>query len=242
MSEVKVDTISERTADAGVTVEGVKIEDGVATFQTAAGSPLVFEGATADAFETTFAITDPTADRTITFPDSSFTVPTSGGVTHSSQWRVTSGWSGSVDPIKLNWGAVITSAPDTNTTSPTSSTALGAPMSVNTTTGYWTFPTTGMWFVEFVCTYDPDGYNGAPSGGFINYTTDDGSSVDKISPENGMTYAYYYNHSYNSVVLKIENTSEDKVSFSSYTAVTTDFIGSATMQWTWATFTRLADT
>ena len=80
MSEVKVDTISERTTDAGVTVEGVKIEDGVATFQTAAGSPLVFEGATAAAFETTFAITDPTADRTITFPDSSFTVPTAGGL------------------------------------------------------------------------------------------------------------------------------------------------------------------
>jgi hypothetical protein len=32
-------------------------------------SPLIFEGATADAFETTFAITDPTADRTVTFPN-----------------------------------------------------------------------------------------------------------------------------------------------------------------------------
>ena len=80
MSEVKVDTISERTAAGGVTIDGVLVKDGVATFQTAAGSPLVFEGATADAFETTFAITDPTADRTITFPDSSFTVPTSGGL------------------------------------------------------------------------------------------------------------------------------------------------------------------
>ena len=80
MSEVKVDTISERTTDAGVTIEGVKVEDGVATFQTAAGSPLVFEGATADAFETTFAITDPTQDNTITFPDSSFTVPSTGGM------------------------------------------------------------------------------------------------------------------------------------------------------------------
>ena len=37
-------------------------------------SPLVFEGSTADAFETTFAITDPTADRTITFPDATTTV------------------------------------------------------------------------------------------------------------------------------------------------------------------------
>ena len=30
---------------------------------------MIFEGATADAFETTFAFTDPTADRTFTFPD-----------------------------------------------------------------------------------------------------------------------------------------------------------------------------
>lgn len=35
---------------------------------------LVFEGATPDAFETTFVITDPTADRTITFPNDTGTV------------------------------------------------------------------------------------------------------------------------------------------------------------------------
>ena len=40
----------------------------------AGGSPLVFEGATDNGFETTFAITDPTADRTITFQDASGTV------------------------------------------------------------------------------------------------------------------------------------------------------------------------
>ena len=37
-------------------------------------SPLVFEGATADAYETTFTITDPTADRTVTIQDASGTV------------------------------------------------------------------------------------------------------------------------------------------------------------------------
>ena len=35
---------------------------------------LIFEGATKDAYETTLAITDPTADRTITFPNSTGTV------------------------------------------------------------------------------------------------------------------------------------------------------------------------
>ena len=33
------------------------------------GSTIIFEGATANDFETTFSVTDPTADRTITFPD-----------------------------------------------------------------------------------------------------------------------------------------------------------------------------
>ena len=39
---------------------------------------LTFEGSTADGFETTLAVTDPTADRTITLPDQSGTVVVSG--------------------------------------------------------------------------------------------------------------------------------------------------------------------
>ena len=35
---------------------------------------IIFEGATANAFETTLTVTDPTADRTITLPNSSGTV------------------------------------------------------------------------------------------------------------------------------------------------------------------------
>jgi len=42
----------------------------------AGASPLVFEGATANAYETTLAVTDPTADRTITLPDDSGTMAT----------------------------------------------------------------------------------------------------------------------------------------------------------------------
>ncbi len=40
---------------------------------------IVFEGATDDAYETTLTVTDPTADRTITFPNETGTVFTSGG-------------------------------------------------------------------------------------------------------------------------------------------------------------------
>ena len=49
---------------ASVTFAGLTLNSGT----------LVFEGATADAHETTLAVTDPTADRTITFPDATGTV------------------------------------------------------------------------------------------------------------------------------------------------------------------------
>lgn len=48
----------------------------------AGASPLVFEGNTADAYETTIAITDPTADRTITIPDATGTVRLRATATH----------------------------------------------------------------------------------------------------------------------------------------------------------------
>ncbi len=46
----------------------------VNTVTMEAANAIVFEGATSDAHETTLTITDPTADRTITLPDSSGTV------------------------------------------------------------------------------------------------------------------------------------------------------------------------
>ena len=69
------DTLTNKTLTAptvnAATVTGVV----TATSAVFAGaSPLVFEGATSNAYETTFAITDPTADRTITFQDATGTV------------------------------------------------------------------------------------------------------------------------------------------------------------------------
>ncbi len=49
------------------------------------GESITFEGATADSFETTLAVTDPTADRTITLPNATGTVAlTSDVTTHAS--------------------------------------------------------------------------------------------------------------------------------------------------------------
>ena len=45
---------------------------------TSTGNSIVLEGATADGNETTLTVTDPTGDRTITFPDATGTVVTTG--------------------------------------------------------------------------------------------------------------------------------------------------------------------
>jgi hypothetical protein len=68
---------------------------------------VVFEGATANDFETTLAITDPTADRTITFPDATGTVALAGDVIANSLLTTTGDTiyaSGANTPARLGIG------------------------------------------------------------------------------------------------------------------------------------------
>jgi hypothetical protein len=55
------------------------------TVNPAFGTSIVFEGATADSYETTVQVTDPTADRTITFPDATGTVALTSDIAELSQ-------------------------------------------------------------------------------------------------------------------------------------------------------------
>ena len=59
-------------------------------------SSIVFEGATANDFETTIAVTDPTADRTITFPDATGTVALTSDVTTHANLTEAHGATGAV--------------------------------------------------------------------------------------------------------------------------------------------------
>ena len=66
-------------AIVAMNTEVTAIKAGTAVFET----KLTFEGDTADAHETILAITDPTADRTITIPDSTMTAITTA--THATK-------------------------------------------------------------------------------------------------------------------------------------------------------------
>ena len=66
-------------------------------------SPFIFEGATDDAFETTFTVTDPTADRTATVQDATGTVVLSPGTTSGALASGTAGLDGS-NPTSVTTG------------------------------------------------------------------------------------------------------------------------------------------
>jgi len=66
-------TINAHTFSSGTTATGISI----------GANGIVFEGATADAHETTLTVADPTQDNTITIPDSTMTAITTA--THASQ-------------------------------------------------------------------------------------------------------------------------------------------------------------
>ena len=71
-------TISQSLIVSGdLTVSGTTTQVNTVTMNAA--NALIFEGATADDHETTLTITDPTADRTITLPNETGTIHTSGG-------------------------------------------------------------------------------------------------------------------------------------------------------------------
>jgi len=59
--------------------------DANSTVNPSFGSSITFEGTTSNDFETTIQVTDPTADRTITFPDASGTVALTSDISELSQ-------------------------------------------------------------------------------------------------------------------------------------------------------------
>jgi hypothetical protein len=71
-----VNTIAEKTAANGVSVDSVLLKDG--GVQLGTGGTVIFEGSSANTNELTLTVTDPTGDRTITLPDETGTVITSG--------------------------------------------------------------------------------------------------------------------------------------------------------------------
>jgi hypothetical protein len=89
------------------TLASPTITSPIVTGLTLNDSSIIFEGATANDFETTLTVTDPTADRTITFPDTTGTVALMSQVINNTLTSTTGDIiyaSGSNTPARLGIG------------------------------------------------------------------------------------------------------------------------------------------
>jgi hypothetical protein len=173
-----------------------------------------------------------------TFTNNGTATGFAAGSTHSSQWRLTTGFANTLNPIVSNLQAVIAADPTTSTASPSAGTALGAPMAVDAG-GRFKFPVTGMWYVTFSATLDCDAYNALPIGGQI-YHTINNSTYDLVQSENAMAYQGYYFNSWGSVLFKIADVDQEKVSFAFLARAAGDRMeGNAAFNQTTMTFDRV---
>ena len=76
VTKTGTETLTNKTIN-GATFNSPTFNSLIATALNLTDSSIVFEGATADAHETTLTVTDPTADRTITIPNETGTLITS---------------------------------------------------------------------------------------------------------------------------------------------------------------------
>jgi len=158
---------------------------------------------------------------------------TAGGITHSSQWRLTTGAAGDLEPIASNW--------EVNDTLGYSS--LGADMTESS--GIFTFPVTGYWLITFIINWY---YNGDSRWMEADIrTTINDSSYGNMSEAymwvSQMSGGVTYSQAVAQNTFDVTDTSQCKVQFRSRVddnSVTT--AGSDLMQLTGVTFTRLADT
>ena len=78
-TKANANTVKEIGGASAVNIQSVLQAGNTATTDLALNNAnIIFEGATANDFETTLTVTDPTADRTLTLPDETGTVATRG--------------------------------------------------------------------------------------------------------------------------------------------------------------------
>ena len=155
------------------------------------------------------------------------------GVTAASQWRLTSTFQGDASPIASNLEEADTDGYGT----------IGSSMTESS--GIFTFPSTGYWFIDFRAEFY---YNGDSrySQIYIQTTTDNSSydtaalSTDSIAQaESDETSA----HALASFLFDVTNTSTHKVRFSLVQSDTSGTVnGNSTQNITSMTFIRLGDT
>jgi len=158
------------------------------------------------------------------------------GVTEADLWRVTSTLSLSNQThttLTSNWERPDATNDGFN--------YLGTGMSVDGS-GFWTFPSTGYWYITFNVVWYANG-NGSGANWIYIYATEDNSTYATQSLQGNSSANGEVMGSNTAALVDVTSVSNVKVKFNGYAgAANQQLYGTSTQNRTYATFTRLADT
>ena len=238
-SEIKVDTVSEKTAANGVTIDGVNIKD--SALVTAGSVPLStidIDGGTdiGEAIvDADLLIIDNGADgtnrKTVASRLKTYITP---GITMADQWNLTTAFTGAAEPIASNWER-----------NDFTSGYIGSAMTESS--GIFTFPSTGMYYVTFTALFrDASGESEAGAHAIIQVTTNNSSYANKAAVHASsaiISGSVADMNAQSDLLLDVSNTTNVKVRFRIYLGnANTSTLGSDDINHTYATFIRLGDT
>ena len=179
------------------------------------------------------------ASGNVTFPANATCSGTAtgfgGGITEIDYWRLTSNFQGNAYHIQNNWERADSQLEDKKGTG------------MSESSGLFTFPSTGYYYVEFNLT----GYRGAGSQiynitQYIRTTTsgDTSSGTDYNLSNNTSMYSPANNSHFTEsarMIVKCSNTSNDKVFFGVQAEASIYIQGNTSESFTYAVFIKLAD-
>jgi len=231
MSEVKVDTISERTAAGGVTIDGVLLKDSILNTDNIAEKTAA-AGVTIDGVLIKDSVLkipggSPGADKVLTSDASGNAtwVAASGGISVISQWNMDTSFNGTSDPVQ-NW---------TEAGTPTTGTLPGT-SGITESSGEFALPSTGYWLIAWQVTRG----GGANTKCRYYIVTSSASGVwgnrtyQETTTNNDNCQSVF--------ILKCDDIAENEVRFNCQADTGTNTTtGSGTTFYTGVTFIKLAD-
>jgi hypothetical protein len=157
-------------------------------------------------------------------------VDNQGGITELDTWRITTQFQGDVAPIANNWEREDSDSPIN----------LGTGMSVSS--GYWTFPSTGVWEITFVHNYSGAGDNQYIET-LISVTTNNSSYSNAAKGWGSAAGNGVYGTSTVKKVVDVTDTSNVKVTFATSSQDGNAYTQCASDQnLTYVIFKRIGDT
>ena len=154
------------------------------------------------------------------------------GITEADQWRITTNLTGVTTAVDVtaNW----------ERNDSTGYSVLGTGMTQSS--GIFTFPSTGYYFIEFRTTFVTTSSASSYVSNIIYITTNNSSYTDVTNIDSNAYNNGVYGSCTNCFILDVTSTTNVKVKFGVQAAATTTFNGSSTKQLSGATFIRLGDT